>query len=59
MRRIWALIWWISSSSPSGKISTAPLISHRFRLEDGARCFEIMYRRTETFTKMMFLPEKT
>lgn len=42
----------------SGKIKVSPLITHRFKLEDGPKAFEMMYNRSETFSKVIFLPEE-
>ncbi|MEC9490570.1 MAG: galactitol-1-phosphate 5-dehydrogenase [Halanaerobiales bacterium] len=42
----------------TGQIKTRPLISHRFRLEDCQECFDMMYNKTEVFTKVLFKPEK-
>lgn len=41
----------------SGAIQVAPLVTHRFRLEEGQKAFEMMYNRSEVFTKVMFQPE--
>lgn len=41
----------------STKIKTNPLISHRYRLEDCQKAFNMMYNRTEVFTKVLFKPE--
>jgi len=41
----------------SGKIQVKPLISHRVRLEDCQSIFEMMYNKTDVFTKVMFEPE--
>lgn len=41
----------------NGKIKTDPLITHRFRLEDCQRAFNMMYNKTEVFTKVLFKPE--
>jgi L-iditol 2-dehydrogenase len=38
----------------SGKIKTASLISHRFKLEECKRCFDMMYHKKELFNKVMF-----
>ncbi len=40
----------------TGQIQVNPLITHRFRLEDCKQAFEMMYNRTETFTKVLFDP---
>ena len=40
-----------------GKIRVEPLITHRVRLEDCKEIFDMMYKRTETFTKVLFQPE--
>lgn len=42
----------------SGKIKTSSLISHRFRLEECQRCFNMMYHRTEVFNKVLFKPDE-
>lgn len=39
-----------------GRIRLDPLISHHFRLEDCQAAFNMMYNRTEIFTKVMFTP---
>ncbi len=39
-----------------GSLRALPLITHRFALEDCARCFEMLSKRTELFTKVLFLP---
>jgi len=41
----------------TGDIKVNPLITHRFRLEDGQRAFDMMYNRSEVFTKILFKPE--
>ena len=41
----------------SGKIKTDPLVTHRFRLEDCQKAFNMMYNKTEVFTKVLFKPE--
>ena len=41
----------------SGRLIAKPLITHRFRLEDCAKVFDMMYRRKEMFTKVLFKPE--
>ncbi|MCL2220776.1 MAG: galactitol-1-phosphate 5-dehydrogenase [Oscillospiraceae bacterium] len=41
----------------SGAIKVNPLITHRYRLEDGQKAFEMMFNRTEVFTKVLFKPE--
>ncbi|MCL2216311.1 MAG: galactitol-1-phosphate 5-dehydrogenase [Defluviitaleaceae bacterium] len=41
----------------TGDVKVNPLITHRFRLEDGQRAFEMMFNRTEVFTKVLFKPE--
>lgn len=38
----------------SGKIKTASLISHRFKLEECKHCFDMMYHKKELFNKVMF-----
>lgn len=40
-----------------GKIIVEPLITHRVRLEDCKEVFDMMFNRTEVFTKVLFLPE--
>ncbi len=40
----------------SGRLATEPLVSHRFRLEQCLECFQMMYERTQVFTKVMFDP---
>lgn len=42
----------------SGKLKTKPLISHWFKLEECQDCFNMMYKRTEVFNKVMFNPEQ-
>jgi L-iditol 2-dehydrogenase len=41
----------------TGKIRPNPLISHRFKLEDCQKAFNMMYNKTEVFTKVLFKPE--
>ncbi len=41
----------------SGQINVNPLITHRVRLEECKQVFEMMYNRTEVFTKVLFKPE--
>jgi L-iditol 2-dehydrogenase len=41
----------------SGRIKTISLISHRFKLEEGKYCFDMMYHKKEIFNKVMFKPE--
>lgn len=41
----------------TGQINVGPLITHRVRLEDCARIFDMMYQRKEVFTKVLFKPE--
>ena len=41
----------------NGKIKTDSLISHRYRLEDCQKAFNMMYNKTEVFTKVLFKPE--
>jgi len=41
----------------SGAIKVNPLITHRFRLEEGRQAFEMMHERKEVFTKVLFKPE--
>ena len=40
-----------------GKILCNPIISHRYRLEDCAKAFEMMFYKKEVFNKVMFKPE--
>ena len=40
-----------------GKINVEPLITHKVRLEDCKAVFDMMYNRTEVFTKVLFAPE--
>jgi len=61
---------WNSSSAPlpvnewdvtlqamaDGRLKTAPLISHRFRLEDCQEAFAMMHQRRQVFTKVLFHP---
>lgn len=42
----------------SGKIKVKDLITHVLRLEECQSAFEMMYNRTETFTKVIFDPER-
>ncbi len=50
--------WGISlASMAAGKLIMTPLISHRFELEECLPCFEMMYKRAESFNKVMFFPE--
>jgi L-iditol 2-dehydrogenase len=42
----------------NGKLSLKKLITHQVRLEDCQSVFEMMYDRSEMFTKVMFFPEK-
>lgn len=42
----------------SGKLIAKPLISHRFQLEDCKECFDMMYKRSEVFNKVLFKPEE-
>jgi L-iditol 2-dehydrogenase len=50
---------WVSSLQfmKKGIIQTEPLISHRYRLEDCQTAFNMMYNKTEVFTKVIFKPE--
>ena len=41
----------------SGQMNVNPLITHRVRLEDCKEVFEMMYNRSEVFTKVLFKPE--
>ena len=41
-----------------GKINVEPLITHRVRLEDCKEVFDMMYNRSEVFTKVLFQPER-
>ena len=41
----------------SGQIQVKPLITHRLRLEEGPKAFQMMLNRTETFSKVLFKPE--
>ena len=41
----------------TGQMNVNPLITHRVRLEDCKEVFEMMYNRTEVFTKVLFKPE--
>lgn len=41
----------------TGTIKVNPLITHRYRLEDGKKAFDMMYKRSEVFTKVLFKPE--
>ncbi len=41
----------------NGKIKADPLVTHRVRLEDCQKAFEMMYNKTEVFTKVLFKPE--
>lgn len=42
-----------------GRIKTAELVSHNFKLEQCQNCFEMMHARKEPFTKVMFNPQAT
>lgn len=42
----------------NGKIKPDPLITHRFRLEECKEAFNMMYNKTEVFTKVLFKPEE-
>lgn len=49
--------WEVSlASMASGRLRTEPLISHHFSLEQCRECFQMMYKRTEVFNKVMFSP---
>jgi len=41
----------------TGAVKVNPLITHRFRLEEGQRAFDMMFSRSEVFTKVLFKPE--
>ena len=41
----------------TGQMNVNPLITHRVRLEDCKEVFEMMFHRTEVFTKVLFKPE--
>jgi L-iditol 2-dehydrogenase len=41
-----------------GKIKCHPIISHRFRLEDCAQAFDMMFNHREVFNKVLFKPEE-
>ena len=41
----------------TGQMNVNPLITHRVRLEDCKEVFEMMFNRTEVFTKVLFKPE--
>jgi L-iditol 2-dehydrogenase len=49
---------WVVSlqAMADGRLRTAPLISHRFRLEDCLEAFEMMHQRKQVFTKVLFHP---
>jgi len=40
----------------NGAINVEPLVTHRFSLEEGQKAFEMMLKRTEVFTKVLFVP---
>jgi len=42
----------------NGRIKTDPLVTHRYRLEDCQKAFNMVYNRTEIFTKVLFKPEE-
>lgn len=42
----------------TGRLQTAPLITHRASLADGSAMFEMTAERKESFGKIMFLPER-
>ena len=42
----------------TGAIKVNSLVTHRFRLEEGAKAFEMMNNRSEVFTKVLFVPGK-
>ena len=42
----------------NGKINVSSLVSHRFKLEDCQKAFDMMYGRKEIFTKVLFKPEE-
>lgn len=50
---------WVSALEfmKSGQIKVNPLISHRVRLEECKQVFDMMFNRTEVFTKVLFKPE--
>ena len=39
-----------------GLLRTKPLITHRFPLEECIPCFDMLHKRVEPFTKVLFLP---
>ena len=39
-----------------GKIKVKPLLSHRVKLEDCKKVFEMMYYKKETYNKVLFIP---
>jgi L-iditol 2-dehydrogenase len=41
----------------SKKIKIKPIISHRVRLEDCKKVFEMMYYKKETYNKVLFIPD--
>ncbi len=42
------------SAIANGKINLAPLITHKFKLEQYKEAFDLMYKRKEFFNKVMF-----
>lgn len=50
---------WVSALEfmKTGQIKVNPLITHRVRLEDCQNVFDMMFHRTEVFTKVLFKPE--
>ena len=41
----------------TGQMNVDPLITHRVRLEDCKEVFDMMFKRSEVFTKVLFKPE--
>ena len=41
----------------TGTVKVNPLITHRVRLEEGQKVFDMMYNRSDVFTKVLFKPE--
>ena len=41
-----------------GLIDTKSLVTHRYKLEDCQKAFDMMYKRMEVFTKVLFKPEE-
>jgi L-iditol 2-dehydrogenase len=41
----------------SGKIKCNPIISHRFKLEECMKAFDMMFNKKEVFNKVLFKPE--